>query len=75
VATRSFSPTLSKRDSQLITDYAHYKGWRYGLVNAYQRLAIFYDENEKQVRKTFAELASELPAEPTDISSSKQGTK
>ncbi|GAP53473.1 hypothetical protein AHiyo6_00380 [Arthrobacter sp. Hiyo6] len=56
----SDDPRFSKKDYELIGDYAKLKGWRYGLGDGYSRIAYFYDENETLIRKSLAELGAEL---------------
>ncbi|WP_307609842.1 hypothetical protein [Pseudarthrobacter sp. W1I19] len=51
---------FSKKDFDLIGDYAKLKGWRFGLADSVMRIAYFYDKNEKCIRKTFSEMEAEL---------------
>ncbi|SDP33772.1 hypothetical protein SAMN04487914_108118 [Arthrobacter sp. ok909] len=51
---------FSKKDYELIGDYAKLKGWRYGLADSAMRIAYFYDKNEKRISKPLSEIEAEL---------------
>jgi hypothetical protein len=51
---------FTKADYELIGDYAKLKGWRYGLADSVQRIAYFYDENQKRITKRLSEIDLEL---------------
>lgn len=57
---RPMASQLSDKDSDLIGEYAQFKGWRFGLVDTFLRTAWFYDKNEKCIRKSFSEMQKEL---------------